>query len=96
MKKNFSTKLDTDPGEGIMKNLKFEVRQLNNRIQLQMSRGSDEYNELPTKPEHDQTIVIQSSEFLQPILVMTLFQNNCQRTCATPYPKDKPGEEKQK
>ena len=52
-----------------------------------MSRRSDKYNDSPTMPENDQTLVNQSYEFALPPKVMTSFQANSQRPSPTPYQK---------
>ena len=62
IKKNVSSELEPDQGEGIRNKLKFAARQLNDRIQLHTLGGSEEYSELPTTLEHDQIIVSQSDD----------------------------------
>ena len=67
MKKHVSSELDTDQREEITQKLKSAARQLNDRTQLYTSGVSDEFSELPTTPEHDQTLVNQSNEFPAPL-----------------------------
>ena len=89
MKKNVTFELDTNQGEGIKDKLKFVAKRLSNRIQLHTSLGSDEYSELPTMSQHDQTLVNQSFEFPSPPQATMSFQTNSQRQCPILYPKDK-------
>ena len=91
MKKHISSELDPEQGEGITNKLKFAVRQLNDRIQLCISGVSNEFSALPTNPEHDQTLVNQSDEFLAPLRQQNHFNNLV--NCHTPYPKDNLKEE---
>ena len=62
-KKDVSSELDTDQGEGITQKLKFETLQLNDRILLHISGISDDFSELHTTSEHSQILVNQSDEF---------------------------------
>ena len=59
-KKNVSSELDTDLGEGNKDKIKFSAKQLSNRIQLNSLKRSAEINELPITPEHNQSLVNQS------------------------------------
>ena len=54
-KKHVSSELDTDQGEGITRKFKVVAEELN-----------DEFSELPSTLEHDQTLLNQSDEFPAP------------------------------
>ena len=93
MKKHFSSKQDTNQGEGKIKKLKFAAKQLNDRILLHTLEVPNKYSELPTTPDHDQTSVNQSDEFPAPSLAVTSFWQISQRKCTALNPRDNPEEE---
>ena len=53
---------------------------------------SDEYSELPTLPEHNQTVLNHSYELSASPHVTTLFQTNGQKHCPTPYQQNQSDE----
>ena len=65
-RKHVSSELDTDQGEGMTQKLKFAAKQLNDRVHLHTSGVLDEFSELPTTPEHDETLLNQSNELPKP------------------------------
>ena len=62
-------------------------------MQLHTSVESDEYSELPTTPEHDQTLLNKCYEFPASPQAIISFQHISQRKCPTPYPEDNPEKE---
>ena len=62
--KNVRSELDT--GRRYFDQLKHLAKQLSDRINLHVSKVLDEYSELYTATEHDQTLVNKSHEFSPP------------------------------
>ena len=62
-------------------------------MQLHTSEVSDEFSELPTTPQHDQTLVNQSDYFPPAPQAMTSFQQVIHRKFLTLNPVNNPEEE---
>ena len=63
-----SSMLDTDQGEGIQEQFKVAAKQLDDRVNFHTSHVSvDEYSDLPTPLEHDQSLVDQNLKLPPPL-----------------------------